>query len=70
MREADFTGNKTFMRRSEAQNALGLTRYQLEALVESGTLRQEKLPGMSQGMFRTVEIIKLQKEYKNEDGNN
>ena len=60
MREEVTTGetDKAFMRLSEVCRALGLTRYQVECLVDSGALTRARLPGMKQSYFKTDQIIK------------
>jgi hypothetical protein len=63
-------GRKTFIRRGEAMEELGLTKYQLECMVESGSLKRVQLPGMAQSYFRSIEIIKIKKGMENgQDGN-
>ena len=56
---------KTFIRRGEVMEALGLTKYQLECMVDSGALSRVQLPGMAQSYFRTVEIINYKKGMEN-----
>lgn len=54
--------NKTFLRASEARNILGLTKYQLNAIVYVGSLTKVRLDGMSQSYFRTSEVLNYKKQ--------
>tara|TARA_E500000331_G_scaffold31590_1_gene26504 strand:+ start:6796 stop:6978 length:183 start_codon:yes stop_codon:yes gene_type:complete len=54
----------TFLRRAEVMDMLGVTRYQLECLVDSKLLNPIILKGMKQKIFKTKEVmgVKLQNE--------
>ncbi len=51
---------KTFMRRGEVMDMLGITRYQLDCLIHSKAIEPIKLEGMKQKIFKTKEIKKLE----------
>lgn len=58
------TVRKTFLRRSEVMEILGITKYQLDCLVSSGAIRALKLPGMKTRIYRNKEIQKLKEQYE------
>lgn len=51
---------RTYMRRGQVLEMLGITRYQLDCLIHSKTIKPILLAGMKQKIFKTTEIKKLQ----------
>ncbi len=58
------TVKKTFLRRNEVMEILGITKYQLDCLVSSGAIRAHTLPGMKTRIYRNKEIQKLKEQYE------
>lgn len=57
------TIRKTFLRRNEVMELLGITKYQLECMVSSGAIRAYQLPGMKTRVYKNSEIQNLKKQY-------
>jgi excisionase family DNA binding protein len=57
------TIKKTFLRRNEVMELLGITKYQLECMVSSGAIRAYRLPGMKTRVYKNSEIQNLKKQY-------
>ena len=52
----------TFLRRSQVMDMLGITRYQLECLVESNSLTPIILNGMKQKIYKSSEVMKIKEQ--------
>lgn len=50
---------KMFLRKGEVMALLGLTKYQLGCLVDSGSLKQTTIPGMKQRVYKHTEVKKF-----------